>query len=77
MSAPTFMPDDYDPIAQRVSLGDVGQPDYCTAEVIGPDGGEVFMLCRCNLGDGADYVTDWARVAPHEMVNGLPVYRKD
>ena len=70
--------DDYDPIARRTELADMGLPHYCAAEVIGADGEEHYALLRHSLGDGADYWPEnWGRVAPHEIVNGLPIYGRD
>ena len=77
MPAFTFIPDDYDPIAHRVELADVGLPNYCAAEVIGADGQEHFALLRYNAGPCDYWPADWARVAPHEIVNGPPIHRKD
>jgi hypothetical protein len=67
--------DDPDPIdrARGIDLADAGLPGYCATILINGAGEEVLLLAAYSQGV-AD--TDWARIAPHEIVNGLPVYWK-
>ena len=77
MPAPTFSTDDYDPIARRTELADQGLPNYCLAEVIGADGQEHYALLRYSIGECDCWPDNWSLVAPHEVVDQLPVYWKD
>ena len=68
--------DDPDPIdrARGIDLASAGLPGYCACIAINANGEEILLLAAYSQGV-ADYVTDWIRIAPHEIV-GLPVYEK-
>jgi hypothetical protein len=44
---------------------------------VGADGEEHLALLKYNAGECDYWPADWTLIAPHEMVNGLPIYRKD